>query len=202
MRQIGENELLRFASAELSATEEEQFLAWCEIEPEHWRDACLAVVEHRRIGLALRDFSEAAGERPALAVTAAPRRRFGNLPMWAALAAGLLLGSVGMRLVGIERTSVPTPATQAIAAESSVAPAAVPTEVASREVVVNATDGASSALADALSLRPLIGESESSVLRQHGFQIEEKPELYIVEAGDGTRWALPVQRATLHYVKH
>jgi MFS family permease len=39
------------------------------------------------------------------------------------------------------------------------------------------------------------------LIRDHGFQVEEKPTLYIINAANGTQWAIPTQQAELHYVK-
>ena len=48
----------------------------------------------------------------------------------------------------------------------------------------------------------MLSEAQKAILKAHGFQVEEKPTLYIIPAANGTQWAIPTQQAELHYVKH
>lgn len=179
-------QLLRFASGELDGNEEEVFLAQCEIEPERWRDACLALVEQRRVAAALRAFAAADGPPDHPAKPTAKRGRW--LPALTGvvgLAAGLLLAALAAPVRDVARTP-------AVAVEhADQAPAAPAASV----------QPPADALADALNVEPLLSDVEQSALRDHGFQIKEEPELYFIEARDGTRWAVPVQRATLRFVR-
>ena len=49
--------LERFASGEMTGDDEAHFLGRCELEPERWRAAALACVEHRRLVAVLRERS-------------------------------------------------------------------------------------------------------------------------------------------------
>ena len=65
-----------------------------------------------------------------------------------------------------------------------------------------ASDAAEINPAELLRMNPMIPEDQRVVLGNHGFQVEEEqPTLYVIKAGNGTQWAIPTQRATLHYVK-
>ena len=186
MKSLDDALLLRFASGELDGNDEAVFLARCEIEPERWRDACLALVEQRRVAAALRAYAaaDALPDYPAGPMT--KRRRWRPaLTCVAGLAAGLLLAALGMPA----RDVVPTPAVAVPHADQAPTVPAAPASTLAAE------------LADALDVEPLLSDVEQSALREHGFQIEEKPELYFIEARDGTRWLAPVQRATLRFVQ-
>ena len=54
MNPDSEQILNRFVAGELSLPEENDFLAFCEIDPQRYRRATLAIVEHRRMADALR----------------------------------------------------------------------------------------------------------------------------------------------------
>lgn len=180
-------QLLRFAGGELDGNEEAVFLARCEIEPARWRDACLALVEQRRVAAALRAFAAAGGAPDYPAGPRTKRRRW--LPALTGvvgLAAGLLLAALATPARDVARTP-------AVAVEHADQAPVVP-DAASVQPPADA-------LADALNVEPLLSDVEQSALRDHGFQIEEQPELYFIEARDGTRWAVPVQRATLRFVQ-
>jgi hypothetical protein len=191
MNTTDENLILRFASGELDAEEEATFLAGCEISPDGWRDAVLAVAEHRHLVEAL---GEMAAESTPSALGSRTRRRAGrwrSLPAVAAaaLAAGLLLGIVGTHetnLLGNRRPQV----------------ADAPVINISQPPVSLSSDGAAPNPGDIPWMQPIISESQKAVLRAHGFQVEEKPGLYIIPAGNGTQCAIPTQQAELHYVKH
>lgn len=62
MNPDSEQILNRFAAGEMSLEEESDFLAYCEIEPERYRRAMLAMLEHRRMGDALRAFAFPEGD--------------------------------------------------------------------------------------------------------------------------------------------
>jgi hypothetical protein len=65
-----------------------------------------------------------------------------------------------------------------------------------------ASDGAVSDPGDFARMTPMLSEAQKAILKAHGFQVEEKPTLYIINAANGTQWAIPTQQAELHYVKH
>ena len=199
-----ENLILRFASGELSAEEEQALLAGCETAPDCWREAVLAVAEHRRMVEALGEMAGTERDSPIFAET-----KIGTVPSvmtghtkqgagrWcslaavaaAALAAGLLLGIVSTRktsLVGGHQAQVAqTPAVEHLPPPVNLA-----------------SDGAASDPGDFARMSPMLSDAQKAILKAHGFQVEEKPTLYIIPAANGTQWAIPTQQAELHYVKH
>jgi anti-sigma factor RsiW len=101
MNSIDETTLLRFASGELDAEQEATLLAQCELAPESWREAVLAVVEQRRMVEVLGEL--AAEDRPSPAPKPAQRiRDWRVLPVAAAaLVIGLAIGIVAARMTGL-----------------------------------------------------------------------------------------------------
>ena len=57
MNPTDETVLARFVGGDMSIAEETEFLACCEIEPDLWRTAALALVENRQVVSALREFA-------------------------------------------------------------------------------------------------------------------------------------------------
>jgi hypothetical protein len=226
MKSLDKRTMLRFASGELGPEEESTFLARCEIAPESWRDAVLAVAEHRRLVEALGEL--AADDAPSPNVPSPdtqPRwptaARAANPGRWrsaaaaaAALAAGLLLGVAGARLTGffpgrepanaremqvVTMPAQPQSAKQAESAATQLEPT-LPKRTAPDGVPVSNVVAATMPT-DVLQMPPTISETQRAVLGNHGFQVEEEPTLYVIDGGNGTRWAVPTQRTTLHYVK-
>lgn len=213
MNRMDETAVLRFSSGEMNVQEESTFLAQCEIEPTLWREAVLAVVEHRRVVAVL-------GEFGAMDATPAPRAReeiqgrvrwrsAGVLAL-GAMVAGLFLGSMATRLAsppnGRSLPSVGT--TLATAREGGSAPTAAIDENSASGATWLQRGSRAKSPTDA-ALRDLVGprQSESlgpetveAVLRNGPSQVEEQPVLYIIDTGSGTRWAIPTKRTTFHYV--
>ncbi len=79
MNTIDETTLLRFGSGELDAQQEATFLARCELTSGAWREAALAVVEHRRMVEAL---GELAGAQPPEATVRTPPPRGRWRALW------------------------------------------------------------------------------------------------------------------------
>jgi hypothetical protein len=190
MKLLDETMILRFASGEMAAEDESNFLARCEIAPDSWRSAALAVAEHRRMVEALGEM--AATETIPATVgnvkTGFALRRSPLLMAAAALAIGLLLGIVGTRVNGFVKVREVPVAT------------APPAEQQPKAAVATEPDPASAVLTDTSRKAPAMPEVHPAVLRTHDVEVKEEPTLYIVTAKDGTRWAIPVQQTTFCYV--
>ncbi|MGO9110747.1 MAG: hypothetical protein ACLP9L_16115 [Thermoguttaceae bacterium] len=195
MNPSDETTILRFASGEMDAEEESTFLAQCEMTPLSWREAVLAVAEHRRLVESLGDLAIA--ERGSSPIAGRAKQGPGRWRLAAvaaaALVAGLLLGVAGARATGF----VHGRETQVVQAPPVLQPA--PAVSLASDDVTPAT--AMVYPADLLRMEPIIPEAQRAVLREHGFQVEEEPTLYIITEENGTRWAVPTQRAVLQYVK-
>lgn len=122
MNPENEQVLERFAAGELSVTEENDFLARCEIDPARYRAATLALVEHRRISDALAEFTFPEDRVAAVVPSEQPLpqpNRSGSRTSLFALAAtiaavacgGYLLGMLGNREDNLQNIAVvdPTP---------------------------------------------------------------------------------------------
>ncbi len=203
---IDERDILRFASGEMDAGEERDFLTRCELAPETWRMATLAVAEHRRVVAVLREFASVTPAR-----VAGAKRAWRQAALAAgALAAGIVIGIAGTSLrrpspepdtilagpvtakiiverPGIERRGVAE--TGAI----SPAPEAIDSNAVARQPSVSLDDN------ESFSPAPIIAEADRELLADRGFEVEEEPTLYIVTAKNGTRWAVPTRRAVMHY---
>jgi hypothetical protein len=190
MKPMDENAVLRFAVGELDAEEESDFLAHCEIAPDCWRDAVLAVSEHRRLVEALREACGAELGRPdATRSTKPPRARWHSAIVTATVgAAGLLLGIIATRALDFVsgREAPVAQNRRALGEPGSVAPPAV--VPASIRVELPQT-------------MPSLSTTQRAALEAAGFQVEEQPTVYIINADDGKRWAVPTRRTSLHYVK-
>jgi hypothetical protein len=106
-----------------------------------------------------------------------------------ALAAGLLLGIVSTRTTGL----VGRPQAQ-VAQTPGVEHLPPPVSLAAA--------GAASDPGDLTRMSPMLSEAQKAILSAHGFEVQEKPTVYIIPAANGTQWAIPTQQAELHYVKH
>ena len=202
MKLLDEAIILRFASGEMDAEEESTFLARCEVAPDCWREAVLAVAEHRRL-------VEALGELAAVETNPAPAARQTKLRLgrWpaaptaaAALVAGLLLGIVAMRVAG-PVTGRETRAVAASPAAQQPRPAVEPASEVAGSVAAERPDEAAPAPAGLLQMKSIIPDVQRAVLGEHGFQVDEEPTLHVITTADGTQWAVPTQRVTLRYVK-
>jgi hypothetical protein len=197
MSTIDETTLLRFASGELDSEEESGFLARCEATPGAWREAALAVAEHRRVVEAL---GELADEAPIPSVAPSRRRGAWSTPALAiaALAAGLLIGIATAHLAGlgnprgpqVVQTPAPTQAPSPVATSKAASPVVEPSAVLAPRPVAHSpvpTDH---------------DDYRRAVLARHGFEVQEEPTVYVITTANGTHWTVPTQRTTLHYVKH
>ena len=197
MNPTDETTILRFASGELDADDESTFLAQCELRPEAWRETVLAVAEHHRIVEALGDL--AAEDLPSPAAAPARRARaWRPLPVAAAaLAAGIALGIVTMYATGLG-----SPRRAQVVKTPQPAQSPPPEPAPDRAV---STVAAAKATPDALPEQawpPAVGNDfQRAMLVKHGFEVEEEPTVYVITTANGTRWAVPTQRTTLHFVK-
>lgn len=168
-----ELEVERFAAGDMSRADEDRFLARCESEPEHWRAAALAGVEHRRLGRLLRS-RQSHGSQGATVLAATGSTPWLPQRLLAVAAAVALLvggGAIGYRL-GLDRG----PITQAAA----VAPAqpALPIDAGLAEQLATLT-------------QPLLPEAAAQVLRDAGIDVHEEPVVYVVDGSNGEQWAMP-----------
>jgi hypothetical protein len=193
MTTMDEKRTLRFASGEMDAVEESDFLARCEIAPESWREATLAVAEHRRLVEALGEIA-AAGSIPSTAIRRAkPGRTSRQLLIviaTAAFATGLFLAIVGTRVSRFVRDRG--------TADVQVQPSVEGLDLA----VAQETDAASTIVAGP-SNTTLAGPGvHQTVLRSHDVEVKEEPTLYIITTENGTRWAIPTEQTTFCYANH
>jgi hypothetical protein len=169
-----ELELERFASGEMARADEDRFLARCESEPERWRDAALACIEHRRLGSLLTACRPSVAVGSAVGPSMASSHRT-SLRTLFAVAATIALVAVGTALgyrIGVAR-----------------APGVPSTEVAAagREAPLDPE------LAEQLAglVRPILPEAAANVLREAGIEVHQEPVVYVVDGNDGQRWAVP-----------
>ena len=203
---IDERALLRFASGEMSEEEETTFIAANEMAGDaRWREAVLAIIEHRRIVSSLTEF--AAEPSTTLAISRLPisitpnhnhqktKRWFTPMAALTSLAAGLLVG-----LAAGHFREPPREVEQGSGA--SVANANPhPTQVAQAEAPPH-TNASPQSMQDAgaFGLEPIIREDQVISLRQQGFQVEEQPTIYLIDGGNGRKWPVPTEKATVHYI--
>lgn len=176
-----ELEIERFGAGEMSPADETRFLARCESEPEHWRAAALACVEHRRLGglLAARRTHGLTAARSGQSTSPAwnlPQRLF-------AMAAAVALVAIGTG-VGFRLGRGPAAGPEAVAAPQPQPPI-------------------DPALAEQLATltRPLLPEAAAAVLREAGIDVREEPVVYVVDSGNGERWAMPETKLELRLAK-
>jgi len=192
MKRLDETKVLRFASGEMDADEESNFLALCEIAADGWREAVLAVAEHRQLVETLGELATNSNRSDAGGRTkpGADARRSRLAIAAAALAMGLLLGVAGTRVAGL----INGRDAQAVVAQSAVQQPELE--------VKRASDPASPILGDRLRTAAPIPEAQQVALESHDFTVKEEPTLYIVTTGDGTRWAIPIEQTTFCYAGH
>ena len=255
MNPDSEQVLNRFASGEMSSTEEQDFLALCEVEPERYRRAALAVVEHRRMVEALKAFAlpdekdsqplpkttqidPRRGDDPLRNNSRAPRHRL-------ALAASFAIVAVGGYLVGNRSgwsgDDSPTIGTHGEFATSAVdlpdaenqrtGPAVTPridpgiervpefqlavdegphehagsahlvgddNSVAPRD---NPIAGVLAQLLQSARERRVFSEQSRERLGQHGWQVDERPEVYLISTDDGHQYAIPANKANIRFIR-
>lgn len=218
MKPTDDGILARFAGGDMSIAEEVEFLARCEIEPDLWRAAALALVEHRQLVAALREF---AGDRNTRPIEAA-RPPMGNSkvswPRLGLVAASLFAVFLGGLSVAYwtgrhQRNDVQQVHRDLPKGESAVTGPSVfvclqtpsgPEEMGATQVpwpTVSSPATATAHLA-AVNARPVFPAEARSLIRQVGFEVEEEPLLYVFDGDDGDRWAVPARNYRLRYVNH
>lgn len=174
----------RFACGEMTGDEEAGFLARCEIEPERWRAATLACVEHRRLVAAL------AGRSATTWAGSLPRetRRGLRWSQVAAVAVGIACVVCGMAAgyrLGRNRT---TPL-DAVAVDT----------LGQRP----ATGGALVFVEQALDpLDHLLPPAARQVLEEAGIEVHEEPVCYLVDGRNGDHWLIPETQLELRVRGH
>lgn len=165
--------LERFACGEMTGDEEALFLAQCEIEPERWRAAMLACVEHRRLVAALARCSATtrAASRPSGAVRGHRRSQV------AALAAGIACIACGM-VAGYRLGRNHAVPQEAVAIDAPVERPAADDRVAGAERSIDA-------------VQALLPPPARQVLEEAGIEVREEPVFYLVDGRDGDRWMIP-----------
>jgi hypothetical protein len=217
MNPTDETTLARFAGGDMSIAEETEFLACCEIEPDLWRTAALALVEHRQVVSALREFAGDQGDSSMNAASRTTSHLRMRWPTMLAVAASLLAIMVGGLTVAYragQRQSTDgqlvnrdSPDADAETAESSVVvylqtpnepdyPSAV--QVPSPET--SGTEAMVARLA-AMNSRPVFPAEARSLLRRAGVEVDEEPTLYLINDGS-ENWAIPTRNLHLRYVNH
>jgi hypothetical protein len=218
MNPTDETTLARFAGGDMSIAEETEFLACCEIEPDLWRTAALALVEHRQVVSALREF---AGDRSNPSINAASRtssRIKMRWPTMFAVAASLLAIMVGGLSVAyragqrqstdVQLVNRDSPDAAAETAEPSVVvylqtpnEPDYPGAVQDQSPAIPSTEEMATRLA-AMNSRPVLPAEARSLLRQAGVEVDEEPVLYVLDDGSGERWAVPTRNLHLRFVNH
>jgi hypothetical protein len=217
MNPTDETVLARFAGGDMSIAEETEFLACCEIEPDLWRTAALALVEHRQVVSALCEF---VGEQSVSSINATSRTT-GHLkirwPTMLAVAASLLAIMVGGLSVAyragqrqgtdVQLVNRDSPDAAAETAESSVVvylqtpnEPDYPGAVQDQSPAIPSTEEMAARLA-AMNSRPVLPAEARSLLRQAGVEVDEEPQLYLIDDGS-ERWAIPTRNLHLRYVNH
>lgn len=169
-----ELELERFASGEMARADEDRFLARCESEPERWRDAALACIEHRRLGSLLTACRSSVAGSSAVGPSVASNDRV-PLQRLFAVAATIALVVVGTALgYRIGKARAPVAASAEVAAAGQQSP--IDPDLAEQLAGL---------------VRPILPEAAANVLREAGIDVHEEPVVYVVDGNDGQRWAMP-----------
>lgn len=207
MNPTDETVLARFASGDMSIEEETEFLAHCESQPELWRTAALALVEHRQIALALRAFVNMQHTEPKKQGSRASRKmtvRWSTLLFAAACLLGLMIGGVSLAYWAGKHANP-------LIAESENSPVFVHVQPPAEQFSPNIdhfqwpTMQSPEAIAERLAevhSRPVFPGEARSILREVGVAVEEEPILYILDDGSGERFAIPSRNFHLRYVNH
>jgi|GEM_PF-4188679 len=198
--------LARFASGEMNAAEESEFLARCEIEPNLWRTAALALVEHRQLVAALQEFSETDESEPVVPVkqpAGGLRMRWPTAAITAVAMLAVMLGGISLayRIGGDTNADLSQEADPSIIVclPSQDKNDTVDETAAPLQADMN-PEAASTELA-ALNSSPVFPDEARSVLRQVGVEVEEEPVLYLFDY-NGESLMVPTRNFHLKYVNH
>jgi hypothetical protein len=217
MNPTDEITLARFAGGDMSIAEETEFLACCEIDPDLWRTAALALVEHRQVVSALREFAGDQGDSSMDAASRTTSRLKMRWPTVFVVAASLLAIMVGGLSVAyragqrqgtdVQLVNRDSPNAAAETAEPSVVvylqtsnDPALPGAVRVPSPAMPGTEAMVTRLA-AMNSRPVFPAEAHSLLRQAGVEVEEEPTLYLIDNGS-ENWAIPTRNLHLRYVNH
>jgi len=217
MNPADETVLARFAAGEMSVAEEANFLSCCESQPEHWRTAALALVEHRHIVVALREYA-GVSSAPSASVAGVARgdiqRRRPAIPVIAASLVIVILGGLWagywagrFSQPGVERgvSDLPDGTSEQEDLGVIVYVQAPTGNELNPERDVPSPRGpwpAGGARFASIDTRPVFPGEARSLLRQEGLEVKEEPVLYILDDSDGRRWAVPSRDFQLRYVDH
>ena len=217
MNPTDETTLARFAGGDMSIAEETEFLACCEIEPDLWRTAALALVEHRQVVSALREFAGDQGDSSMNAASRTTSHLKMRWPTMLAVAASLLAIMVGGLTVAywagqrqgtdLQRVNRDSPDAAAETAESSVVvyvqppnDSDYPGALQDQSPAIPRTEEMAARLA-AMNSSPVLPAEARSLLRQAGVEVDEEPRLYLINDGSES-WAIPTTNLHLRYVNH
>jgi hypothetical protein len=201
----------------MSIAEETEFLACCEIEPDLWRTAALALVEHRQVVSALREFAGDQGDSSMNAASRTTNHLKMRWPTMLAVAASLLAIMVGGISVAYRAGQLQSTDVQLVNQDSP--DAAAETEepsvfvylqtpngldylgaVQDQSPAIPSTEEMAARLA-AMNSRPVFPAEARSLLRQVGVEVDEEPRLYLINDGS-ENWAIPTTNLHLRYVNH
>jgi hypothetical protein len=207
--------LARFAGGDMNVAEEAEFLACCEAEPELWRRAALAMVEHRQLASMLRQFADGQRAEPLEKRESAKGRPKARWLTRAVMAAGLFFVLVG----GMSLTYWAGRHQTSDVRQVRPAPTTGPPETAAPYVFVllqppggphlGDSEHVPRPMADTDLLAARLAEMHTksafpiearSLLREVGFEVEEKSTLYISSGANGQPVAIPTRDILLRYV--
>ena len=218
MNPTDETTLARFAGGDMSIAEETEFLACCEIKPDLWRTAALALVEHRQVVSALREFAGGQNDSSMNATSRTTRDSKMRWPTMLAVAASLLAIMVGglsaayragqLQSTDAQLVNRDLPDAAAETAESSVVvylqtpnEPDYPGAAQDQWPTIPSTEEMAARLA-AMNSSPVLPAEARLLLRQVGVEVDEEPQLYHIDDGSGERWAVPTRNLHLRYVDH
>lgn len=210
-----ETVLAKFAAGDMSTAEETEFLACCEIEPDLWRAAALALVEHRQFTSALREF---AGDRSGSSINSSGRTADywkTHWPTMLAVAASLLVVMLGGSTVAywagqhqrndvlqvrqLPDGAVKTPDSPIVVYVQPPRGRDLPQAAPPQAPTIPSNEALAAQWA-AMNSRPVFPEEARALLRQVGVEVEEEPRLHILDDGSGQRWAVPERNFQLRCV--
>jgi hypothetical protein len=200
----------------MSIAEETEFLACCETESDLWRTAALALIEHRQVVSALREF---VGDQNDSLMNTASRTTSHSKMRWPTMFAvatsllAIMLGGLSVAYQAGQRQGTDvqlvnhdSPNSAAETAEPFVVYLQTPNEPdypGAVQVPSSAMPGteAMAARLAAMNSRPVFPAEARSLLRQVGVEVDEEPTLYLINDGS-KNWTIPTRNLHLRYVNH